>query len=236
VSDHRTGPGPLVCLALDVASRDAAVDWVARLATHVDVFKIGLQLYCAEGPSIVRDVREAGARRVFLDLKLHDIPNTVAGAVRGLRGLGIDYLTLHVGGGVEMMRAAQAEAGSICLLGVTVLTSLDDGALALTGHTSSARALVARRARLAVDAGLGGLVCSPLEVAEVRASVGAAPTLVTPGIRLDAASKTDDQRRVATPEAAQRDGASMLVVGRPLLDAPDPVHVAQEIARRLGRL
>jgi orotidine-5'-phosphate decarboxylase len=236
VSDPRTGPGPLVCLALDVVSGDAAVGWVGRLAAHVDVFKIGLQLFCAEGPGIVRDVRAAGARRIFLDLKLHDIPNTVAGAVRSLRGLGIDYLTLHVGGGVEMLHAAQAEAGPICLLGVTVLTSLDDGALARTGHTSTARALVARRARLAVDAGLGGLVCSPLEVAEVRAAVGASPTLVTPGIRLDAASATDDQRRIATPEAAQRDGASMLVVGRPLLNAPEPAHVAQEIARRLGRL
>jgi orotidine-5'-phosphate decarboxylase len=232
--DLRPSPAPLVCLALDVASRDAAIDWVRRLASHVDVFKVGLQLFCAEGPGIVRDVREAGARRVFLDLKLHDIPNTVAGAVRSLEGMGVDYLTLHVGGGAEMLRAAQAEAGSTCLLGVTVLTSLDDGALALTGHTSTARALVARRARLAIDAGLGGLVCSPLEVAEVRALVGPGPTLVTPGIRLAATSQADDQRRVATPEAAQRDGASMLVLGRPLLEATEPEQVADEIARRLA--
>lgn len=215
-----TSPADAFCLALDVPDVASAEAWVRSAHLRIGTFKIGLQLFCAEGPDVVRRLRAAGAQRIFLDLKLHDIPNTVASAVRALSGLGVDLLTIHTAGGTEMMRAALAEAGTTRLLGVTVLTSLDAAALAEIGEAAEPALQVDRRALAAVRTGLTGLVCSAAEVARVRTLVGPDVTLVTPGIRLpDAAG--DDQKRVASPGLARRDGATLLVIGRPILAATD---------------
>jgi len=219
---------PRLCVALDVADADAARRATRSLAEHVDVFKIGLQLFCAEGPSVIEAVRNAGAQEIFLDLKLHDIPNTVAGAVKSARRHAVDYLTLHTGGGRAMLEAALSEAGPIKLLGVTVLTSLTDHDLSEAGHTLGAPALVEQRVALAADVGLAGVVCSPLELTAVAAKLGSGACIVTPGIRLEGDASAD-QRRVATPERALADGATMLVVGRPILGAVDPVAVARSV-------
>ena len=221
-----------LCVALDVVDADTAKKVTRLLAEHVDVFKIGLQLFCAEGPSVIGAIRDAGAQEIFLDLKLHDIPNTVAGAVKSARRHAVDYLTVHTGGGRAMLEAAQSEAGPVQLLGVTVLTSLCDGELAEVGHTSGTDALVERRAALAASVGLSGVVCSPLEVARVASIVGTSACIVTPGIRLDG-DALGDQRRVATPERALADGATMLVIGRPILAAPDPIDAARAARERV---
>ena len=221
-----------LCVALDVVDADTAKKVTRLLAEHVDVFKIGLQLFCAEGPSVIGAIRDAGAQEIFLDLKLHDIPNTVAGAVKSARRHAVDYLTVHTGGGRAMLEAAQSEAGPVQLLGVTVLTSLSDGELAEVGHTSGTEALVERRAALAASVGLSGVVCSPLEVARVASIVGTSACIVTPGIRLDG-DALGDQRRVATPERALADGATMLVIGRPILAAPDPIDAARAARERV---
>lgn len=221
-----------LCVALDVVDADTAQKTTRLLAEHVDVFKIGLQLFCAEGPSVIGAVRDAGAREIFLDLKLHDIPNTVAGAVKSARRHAVDYLTVHTGGGRAMLEAAQSEAGPVQLLGVTVLTSLTDGDLAEVGHTSGTDTLVERRAALAASIGLSGVVCSPLEVARVASIMGTSACIVTPGIRLDG-DALGDQRRVATPERALADGATMLVIGRPILAAADPIDAARAARERV---
>ena len=221
-----------LCVALDVVDADTAQKTTRLLAEHVDVFKIGLQLFCAEGPSVIGAVRDAGAREIFLDLKLHDIPNTVAGAVKSARRHAVDYLTVHTGGGRAMLEAAQSEAGPVQLLGVTVLTSLSDGDLAEVGHTSGTDTLVERRAALAASIGLSGVVCSPLEVARVASIMGTSACIVTPGIRLDG-DALGDQRRVATPERALADGATMLVIGRPILAAADPIDAARAARERV---
>jgi len=221
-----------LCVALDVVDADTAKKVTRLLAEHVDVFKIGLQLFCAEGPSVIGAIRDAGAQEIFLDLKLHDIPNTVAGAVKSARRHAVDYLTVHTGGGRAMLEAAQSEAGPVQLLGVTVLTSLSDGELAEVGHTSGTDALVERRAALAASVGLSGVVCSPLEVARVASIMGTSACIVTPGIRLDG-DALGDQRRVATPERALADGATMLVIGRPILAAPYPIDAARAARERV---
>ena len=221
-----------LCVALDGVDADTAKKVTRLLAEHVDVFKIGLQLFCAEGPSVIGAIRDAGAQEIFLDLKLHDIPNTVAGAVKSARRHAVDYLTVHTGGGRAMLEAAQSEAGPVQLLGVTVLTSLSDGELAEVGHTSGTEALVERRAALAASVGLSGVVCSPLEVARVASIVGTSACIVTPGIRLDG-DALGDQRRVATPERALADGATMLVIGRPILAAAEPIDAARAARERV---
>lgn len=224
-----------LCLALDVADADAAMAWVARTRDLVCTYKIGLELFTAEGPSVVDRVRRAGAQRIFLDLKLHDIPNTVAGAVRSVARLGVDDLTVHVAGGRAMLEAARVAAGSMRLLGVTVLTSLDRAALAEVGEGETEPAeLACLRARLAADCGLGGIVCSPVEVARIRAVVGASVRLVTPGIR-SATDAAGDQRRTMTPAEARRAGADLLVIGRPVLAAAQPEEALRAIVRDVER-
>lgn len=211
-----------LCLALDVPSATEAARWVERTRGAFGTYKIGLQLFCAEGRRVVERIRAAGAPRVFLDLKLHDIPHTVASAIAALGDLGVDWVTVHTGGGPDMLQAA-AEAASkanIELLGVTVLTSLDAAAVEASGLAGPVPALVDRRARLATACGLSGLVCSPHEVARLRRTLGPSARLVTPGIRL-AGSDPGDQKRVATPHLALRAGASCLVIGRAVTRAPD---------------
>jgi orotidine-5'-phosphate decarboxylase len=222
-----------ICAALDFPTWAAAEPFARAVAADVGMLKVGLELFAAEGPAAVRAAAALG-RPVFLDLKLHDIPATVEGASRSAAASGAALLTVHASGGVEMVRAAVRGAGPrVRVLAVTVLTSLDTAALAAVGLAGAPEEAVVRLARLAVGAGAGGLVCSPLEVAAVRAAVGPGPLLVVPGVRPAGAAR-GDQARVATPEAAVRAGADVIVLGRPLRDAPDPAAAAREVARTLG--
>jgi orotidine-5'-phosphate decarboxylase len=222
-----------VAVALDAHDLETAVGWAAAVGPHVSTVKVGLELFLRHGGDAVVKAREAsGGRDVFLDLKLHDIPNTVAGAARAVAGLAPAYLTVHASGGPDMVRAAVDALPETRVVGVTVLTSLSEADLARLGMTGTARDVVRRLAVLAVDAGARALVCSPLEVADVRREVGAGVTLITPGVR-PAGSGAGDQARVATPEQALADGADLLVVGRPLTGADDPGAAAAALARRL---
>ena len=222
-------PSERICAALDFPSWERAEPFARAIAPAVGMLKVGLELFAAEGPPAVREAAALG-RPVFLDLKLHDIPATVEGAARSAAATGASLLTVHASGGAEMVRAAVRGAGGRTrIVAVTVLTSLDAAALEAIGLAGPPDAAVARLARLAVAAGAGGLVCSPQEVAQVRAAVGPGPLLVVPGVRPAGAAR-GDQARVATPEDAVRAGADVIVVGRPLRDAPDPVAAARAIA------
>ncbi|MBV1796258.1 orotidine-5'-phosphate decarboxylase [Siccirubricoccus sp. G192] len=222
--------------ALDTADLAHAEALAAALAPRCGLLKVGLELFTAAGPEAVR--RIAARAPVFLDLKLHDIPNTVAGAVRGLLPLRPAMLTLHAAGGTAMLAAARqaAEAGGAArpiLLAVTVLTSLDAPGLADTGVAGSPVEQVLRLGRLALAAGADGLVCSPQEVAALRAALGPEPLLVVPGVR-PAGSAAGDQARTATPSEAVAAGADWIVLGRPLTGAADPAAAAVAIAESLA--
>jgi orotidine-5'-phosphate decarboxylase len=218
-----------ICAALDFPSWAEAEPFARAVAPAVGMLKVGLEIFAAEGPPAVRAAAALG-RPVFLDLKLHDIPNTVEGAARSAARSGAALLTVHASGGAEMVRAAVRGAeGKLRILAVTVLTSLDADALRAIGLDGPPEAAVVRLARLAVSAGAGGLVCSPHEVRAVRAAVGPGPLLVVPGVRPPGAAK-GDQARVATPAEAVAAGADVIVVGRPLRDAADPVAAARAIA------
>ncbi len=207
-------------LALDVPDLGAARSLLEKLRGNIGMVKIGLELYTAAGPAAVELARELGCE-VFLDLKLHDIPNTVGGAVRSARALGVSMLTVHAAGGGEMLRRAREAAGDeLTLLAVTLLTSLDEPDLAPAALLGPPRETVRRRAELAASNGCGGVVCSPREVRLVRSAVGAGTAIVTPGIR-PSGSAAGDQKRAATPRSAIADGADYLVVGRPIREAPD---------------
>lgn len=224
-------------LALDCETADEAAPILRQLSGRLRWVKIGLQMFTAYGPDYVRRVADLGFN-VFLDLKLHDIPNTVAKAVQSLAPLPIGMLTLHTSGGREMMewavKAQRQYKPDLQLLGVTVLTSMDDTALNGTGVPGTAAAQVERLAKLAAAAGMSGLVCSPHEVAPLRAALPAGVQLVTPGVR-PADSAKDEQKRVMTPGDAARAGSSYIVVGRPILRAADPAAAAAAILRDLGR-
>jgi orotidine-5'-phosphate decarboxylase len=222
-----------LCFALDVAELAAAEPWIDRMHAEVGVLKVGLELYTAEGPAAVRAVRRSGAK-CFLDLKLHDIPATVAKAVSSARALGVDYLTLHASSGPAALEAAvEAAQGEVTLLAVTVLTSLDAAALRAIGFGAPPADAVSRLAKLAIDAGVPGLVCSAAECARLRAELGDAPLLVVPGIRPEGSS-LDDQSRAATPAQAIGDGASILVVGRPIRGAADPLAAARAVVDEIA--
>jgi orotidine-5'-phosphate decarboxylase len=226
-----------VCIALDVSSRKEALDLVRSLHDLTGMFKVGMQLYTAEGPSLVREIIEARGR-VFLDLKFHDIPNTVKSAAVEAARLGVSMMTIHTSGGRTMMRAVAEElrgkfgAGKPIVVGVTVLTSLDDSALREVGIDSSMDAQVLRMAKLAEGSGLDGVVCSPREIQNIRASVGAAFRIVTPGIRMPGQS-LDDQQRTATPREAMTLGADYIVVGRPVTSAPNPRVALESLIQSL---
>jgi orotidine-5'-phosphate decarboxylase len=230
---------PLDCLivALDLPSADAAMELVDQLQGNCRWVKVGMELYYAAGNSVVERLRDRGFQ-VFLDLKLHDIPNTVAGAVRSVTRSGASLLTVHAGGGAEMMRAAARAAsapGAPRLLAVSVLTSMDAGQLNAVGVPDPPATQVLRLARLAASAGIHGLVCSAEEVGAVREAMGPEALLVVPGIRPEGSSAAeDDQRRIATPAEAMARGASMLVVGRPITQAVDPAQAAAEILRKMN--
>ncbi len=224
-------------LALDVPTREAAAPILRQLRGQLRWVKIGLQMFTAYGPNYVREVAGMGFS-VFLDLKLHDIPNTVAKAVESLAPLPIQMLTLHCSGGAEMMRAAlaaqQQTNPNLLLLGVTVLTSMDDAALNQTGVSGAAADQVVRLGQLATDSGLRGLVCSPLEVALLRRALPAEVQLITPGIR-PASEAAGDQKRIMTPADAAQAGSTYIVVGRPILQAADPALAARSILAELNQ-
>jgi orotidine-5'-phosphate decarboxylase len=222
-------------LVLDAQSPEEVFPALRQLQGTVRWVKVGLEMFTACGPDCVREIAGLGFN-VFLDLKLHDIPNTVAKAVASCARLPIRMLTLHTSGGREMMqwavKAQQQHAPDLLLLGVTVLTSTSAAGLAETGVPESPEKQVVRLGRLAVDAGLRGLVCSPLEIGPLRAALPSGVALVTPGIRPRDA-KADDQTRVMSPAEAARAGASFIVVGRPIFNAPDPVAAARSILAEL---
>ncbi len=223
-------------LVLDAPSPRDVTPALRQLQGTVRWVKVGLEMFTACGPDCVREIAGLGFE-VFLDLKLHDIPNTVAQAVASVASLPIGMLTLHTSGGREMMewavRAQQQHAPHLRLLGVTVLTSTSAAGLAATGVSDPPAQQVVRLGRLAIDAGLRGLVCSPLEIAPLRAALPPDVVLVTPGIR-PAGAKADDQTRVMTPAAAARAGARYLVVGRPIFQAPDPVAAARALLAEIS--
>ncbi len=228
-------------VALDVPTREEAIELAGVLSESVGTFKVGLQLFTACGPEIVRRIQEFGAD-VFLDLKFHDIPNTVAGAVTEACCLGVSMLTLHTSGGRAMLRKAREAADhfrvstgrpSPILLGVTVLTSLGEQEISEVGFSAGVDDLVLRLAHIAAESGLDGVVSSPLEVGRLRASGLDELIFVTPGIRPASAARTDDQKRVATAAEAIRSGAGYLVVGRPIVQADDPVGAARTLLREI---
>ena len=224
-------------LALDLPDRNAVTPMLRKLHGSLSWVKIGLQMFTAYGPDYVKAVADEGFK-VFLDLKLHDIPNTVAKAVESLSALPIDMLTIHTSGGSEMMmRANQAKESTkpdLLLLGVTVLTSMDKVGLREIGVSTSSPDQVKRLGKLAARSGLKGLVCSPLEVANLRRELSADIQLITPGIRPAGQSGADDQKRVMTPREAAQAGSTHIVVGRPILQSPDPVEAARAILAELS--
>ena len=225
-----------VIVALDFPDAGAALAAAGRLDPALCRVKVGKELFVSAGPAIVGQLHERGFE-VFLDLKFHDIPNTVAGACRAAARLGVWMLNVHASGGSAMMRAAREAVAAVprppLLIGVTVLTSLSDAELGEVGFAGSAADNVARLARLAASSGLDGVVCSAEEAAMLREALGAGFVTVTPGIRLAGGAK-GDQSRVVTPEDAVRLGAHYLVIGRPVTQAADPAATLQSIVRSLG--
>lgn len=227
-----------IALALDGPDRQTVIGWAGAAAPHVSVMKVGLETFLRDGAGVVGDVRGAAPdSSLFLDLKLHDIPNTVAGAARSIAGLAPDYLTVHASGGPAMVAAAAEALPDARITAVTVLTSLSEADLEAVGLLGPAMDAAVRLARMAVSAGARAIVCSPQEVAAIRAAVPADITLITPGVRPAAGegSSSGDQSRVATPEAALAAGADLLVIGRPITAAPDPAGAARRLAESLGR-
>lgn len=215
-------------LAVDVPTASEALKWVDTLGDRVGYYKIGLQLFTAAGPELVKEIRKRGAK-VFLDLKLHDIPNTVAKSIESIGELDVQMTTIHTLGGPTMMEAAVKAAEpfpDMQVLGVTILTSHSESELNDLGFDHSLAGQVMHLARIAYDSGLRGLVCSPLEVVPLRHELPEDLVLVTPGVRPEG-SAADDQNRVATPEQALTDGSSHVVIGRPITQAEDPIAVVE---------
>ncbi|QJR11553.1 Orotidine 5'-phosphate decarboxylase [Usitatibacter rugosus] len=226
----------IVVVPLDFPDAASALAMAARLDPRLCRVKVGKELFVAAGPAVVEQLHQRGFE-VFLDLKFHDIPNTVAGACKSAARLGVWMMNVHASGGEAMLRAAREAVASVTkpplLIGVTILTSLDDESIARVGFSGSVRENVERLARLTKECGLDGVVCSAQEAPWVRAAAGTSFTLVTPGIRLATDAK-GDQVRTVTPAEAVKLGADYLVIGRPITRATDPVAVLEGIRRELG--
>lgn len=240
LASRRSGTKQRLIFALDVASLDEVKEYVSLLAEEVGLFKVGKQLFIHAGPQVVRLIHERGGQ-VFLDLKFHDIPRTVAKAGVEATRLGVRMFNLHASGSLEMMRLTVREANKVCraenlrrpkILAVTVLTSLNKDDLKRTGVVTGVENQVARLAKLAKEAGMDGVVASPLEVTRIRRECGRNFLLVVPGVRSRGES-WDDQKRVLTPEEAMRAGADYLVVGKPIRDAHDPRDAARQIVQEM---
>ena len=223
-----------IAVALDAPDLETAARWAALVGPHVSTLKVGLELYLRYGPDAVASVRGASGVEIFLDLKLHDIPATVAAAARAVARLRPAMLTVHAAAGPAAIRAAADAAPDTRIVAVTVLTSLQESDLSQIGLAGPVSSAARRLAVLAVESGARGLVCSPQEVAAVRAEVGDDTMLITPGVR-PAGAAVHDQARVATPEEALRSGADLLVIGRPITGAADPGAAAAAIAASLRR-
>lgn len=231
-----------LCLALDVPDTESGKRLAGGVIEYVGLFKIGLQLFTSQGPRVVEEVKKLGAN-VFLDLKFHDIPNTVAEAVRSAAGLGVDLLNVHAAGGEEMLRAAAKAAREAAgrdqrrarVLGVTVLTSIDEAVLgSQVGVSEPLESYVVRLASMCVDAGLDGVIASAQELVRLRSVLGKEPVIVTPGIR-PPGSPADDQKRTLTPHEAIKAGATYIVVGRPIRKSPNPGQAAKDICGDISR-
>ncbi len=233
---QRNDPREKLIVALDVSTAPAAQKIVAAVGASALTYKVGMQLYTAQGPQVVRDLVASG-RRVFLDLKYHDIPTTVAAAVHEAAQLGVSMLTVHASGGGKMLHAAadaaRANNPALVVLAVTVLTSLDESEMEKVGFRGTVPEEVLRLARLALDNGCKGIVTSARETAALRAELGHNFAIVTPGVR-PAGSSHADQARVATPAEAVAAGASHIVVGRPITEATDPAAAAQAILQQIS--
>lgn len=223
-----------ITVALDTSDLGVATGWASAVAPSVRAVKVGLQLFCAEGPNAVEKVRAAADIELFLDLKLHDIPATIAGAAKSLAPLQPTYLTVHAAAGPAGIAAAVEALPDTLVAGVTILTSLSAADLHLLGIAGPPQDAVQRLARVAVDAGARALVCSPQEVAAVRAEVGPDVVLITPGVR-PAGGDAQDQARVETPEHALANGSDLLVIGRPITGAEDVGRAAADLAATLLR-
>lgn len=228
-----------VVFPLDVSSMTEAMEWVELLAERVGMFKVGLELFVRSGPAIVEAINGAGHAGVFLDLKLHDIPNTVQRAMRGIAELGVRFVTVHCGESQKMLEAAVAGSqGKVGVLGVTVLTSVSADDIKALGYQQTyytdLTKLVLKKAAMARDAGCAGVVCSGLEAPMIKGSFGQQFTAVTPGIRpLWSLNRKDDQQRVVTPADAVQNGSDYLVIGRPIREADQPVQAVQQVAAEI---
>jgi orotidine-5'-phosphate decarboxylase len=221
-----------IIVALDVSTKKEAVALVDQLRDQISFFKIGFQIYTAEGPEILRVVRLMGAN-VFLDLKVHDIPNTVARATESASNLSVQMLTIHLSGGAEMIQAATTRKGKMSILGVTVLTSANERTLCETGVSESIGQHVLRLARLGVENGIDGIVASPHETKMLRAEFGDKLRIVVPGVR-PSWSQAGDQKRVMTPREAIDAGADYLVIGRPITAHSNPREAVERILEEIG--
>ena len=221
-----------IAVALDAPDLVTMQSWATAVGPHVQVVKVGLEVFLRDGHASVATARNASGCEIFLDLKLHDIPATVGGAAESISILNPKYLTVHATGGAEMINAAVQAVPDTLVTAVTILTSLSQEQLTAMGFTGSAQDLVKRLAVMSVSAGARAIVCSPQEVAAVRGEVGPDIVLITPGVR-PAGSDAGDQKRIATPEQALADGADLLVIGRPITGAPDIAEAASKIASQL---
>jgi orotidine-5'-phosphate decarboxylase len=222
-----------IAVALDAPDLATAKLWANAVGPHVQVVKVGLEVFLRDGHDAVHVAREASGCDIFLDVKLHDIPATVSGAARAVASLAPKYLTVHASGGPDMIRAAVEELPDTLVTAVTILTSLTQEQLTTMGWNGSAQDIVKRLAAQSVAAGARAIVCSPQEVAAVRAEVGPVPVLITPGVR-PAGADAGDQKRIATPEQALGDGANILVIGRPITGATDIAAAAAAIAAAIS--
>lgn len=225
-----------IIFPLDVPTLSEAKPFISMLATHVGMFKVGLELFIRSGPEVIRYIRSETPAGIFLDLKLHDIPITVERAMGSVAELGVDLATVHCSESPEMLKAAVAGGGGrVRVLGVTVLTSISEEDLKGVGISTGVSELVSRRADMAKSAGLDGIVCSGLEVEGIKARCGNDFLCVTPGIRPSfGVVGGDDQARVSTPGSAVASGADYLVIGRPIRDAESPEHAARQIAGEIA--
>ena len=221
-----------IAVALDAPDLDTAQKWAREVSLYVSVLKIGLETYLRDGRFGVEQIKNESDCEIFLDLKLHDIPATVSGACRSVKKLQPKYLTVHASGGSEMIKAAADTLPETLIVAVTILTSLDAVSLAKIGYKSSPSQSSLDLALLAIEAGARAIVCSPQEVAIIRKNVADDVVLITPGIR-SKGEEANDQQSIATPEQALKNGANLLVIGRPITSAPDVGQAAKKISEEV---